>query len=192
MPHIKWVRELKFHPDLFDSKAYFPFLLHQTASYSGSKIKINTLFCTDACSPLIPACARLALSMSWPTHPLPSSQHKKKLASDNSGLPSNLPGYFCLVYYLLIWLLLPGTSDFWLWTLSSALLELVYWPLASHSDLAFLLFLSRHGDPPPPTPSLLLVNKSLLHPHWQSQPFSLEEVRGIWRFPINMTMDVWV
>lgn len=38
-PHIKRVRELKFHPDLFDSKAYVPFLLHQIASYSGSKIK---------------------------------------------------------------------------------------------------------------------------------------------------------
>lgn len=67
----------------------------------------------------------------------------KKLASDNSGLPSNLPGYFCFVYYLLIWLLLSGTSDFWLWILHSTLLELIYWPLAPQSALALTCPVSR-------------------------------------------------
>lgn len=64
-----------------------------------------------------------------------SSQHThtQMLASDNSGLPSNFPSYFCLVYYLLIWLLFLITSHFGWGPQLNPYSELVYSPWAPHT-----------------------------------------------------------
>lgn len=125
--------------------------------------------------------------MSWPTHPLPSSQHKKA-GFRQQRFAKQSPRLFllCVLSINLI------TA---LWYLRFLAVDPLLYLIGTHllttgSPICpgpHVLHQPWDGDPPP-TPFLVFWI-SFLHPHQRSLS-SLEEMRGMWRFPQNRMMAV--